>query len=121
MRPKDFLVVVVVGLLASTGVVLLVFRDGTGDATFARVRIGDSKASVVSKLGRPTSTLTNAITSLKYGGEVWAYGKKINLSNALQGEFPFNLRFVAPEQDDFVVVFGAEGTVTKLQSPVDKK
>lgn len=81
------------------------------------VLIGDTKSAVLSKLGKPVAMFTNDFVSLKYGGEVWAFGREFDPKAAVQGEFPFKWRFFAPDESDVLVVFDSSGQVKQLQSP----
>jgi hypothetical protein len=81
------------------------------------VQIGDTKSDVLATLGHPTAIFTNDFVSLKHGGEVWAYGEKIDVEAALRGDFPFKLRLFAPRDSDVLVVFNASQTVNALQIP----
>ncbi len=120
MRPKQFKFVGFCGMAVLLVAALFLMQNQDRSSASARTRVGDTKSTVTSLLGKPTTVFTNALTSLKYGGEVWAYGKKFDWNTAMNGGFPFKLRLVAPERGDFLVVFGADGVVTRLQVPESK-
>src|SRR5262245_35620929 len=69
------------------------------------IRVGDTKAAIISHVGQPTAILTNALILSRYGGEVWVYGKTLDLRSLLAGRSPLKFRLFAPDQDDFVIVF----------------
>jgi|YelNatPaOPRAMG01_1025707.scaffolds.fasta_scaffold53320_3 outer membrane protein assembly factor BamE (lipoprotein component of BamABCDE complex) len=81
------------------------------------VLVGDSKEDVLRKLGKPSAIFTNVFDYLKYGGEVWAYGRELDLRAAIRGEFPFKLRIFAPDENDIVIIFDSSGRVKQIQTP----
>jgi hypothetical protein len=115
-QTKRIFILIIVLLTASAGFIFVRnLKHGSGQ----RVQIGDSKSVVLSKLGNPVAVFTNDFASLKYGGEVWAYGREFDPKAVLRGDFPFKLRFFAPEDGDVLIVFDTTSEVKSLQ--VSKK
>jgi len=114
MRSKSLKVVVLFLLISGVVGVVLAWRGKRVEDRARQIRVGDSKQSVLSELGKPTAVFVDPITFLKHGGEVWAYGKKFDWREAMHGNSPFKLRLIAPDQADLVVVFDPDGLVMKV-------
>lgn len=109
---KRLVSVVTIGVSTVT-VFLLGWNLWSTRVSQASVQIADSKQMVESKLGKPAAIFTNDFVALKYGGEVWAYGRHFDLKALLHGRFPFVIRVFAPDPADNLVVFDANGRVQK--------
>jgi len=103
-------------LLGVTGSIFAI-RSRMAPEFMDRIRVGDTKLTVVSEVGKPAGVFTNDLISLKYGGEVWAYGKKFDARVALRGDWPFKLRLFVPDTGDYLVVFDTSGAVRTIESP----
>jgi hypothetical protein len=128
-------------LLAATGAVLVLLALSVGlpalcrhclEREWAQVRLGMSKSEVESVLGTPANVYCAAslqtgsfVESLVTGWlfdsflEKWAYGRRGLFE--IQRAFPFISPafdgFLAPEDDDYVLYFSAEGRVVKKVHP----
>lgn len=105
-----------VRIAALLGILLMAFL--TTDAIRARsaprramaVKIGDSRAQVRSKLGRP-SAITHGIFN---SSETWAYGGYLNWQHL---ESFIRFRLFSPDADEVAIQFDDDGKVSRIIIP----
>ncbi len=78
------------------------------------VSIGMTKNDVIKHMGCPNAVYDGPLSVMKYKGELWAYGKTVDLSSICNLDWPIVYRFLSPESGDYVIFFDANGKVSKV-------
>ena len=78
---------------------------------------GMKKEDVHDALGEPKIVLNHLLARMKYGGEVWAYGPDFDFSRIFHLELPVVIRIFGAQPNDMLIIFDADGLVSKVVAP----